>query len=99
MMKKKIIDFTVKENRRLNADSFVLVLHSEELPEIKAGQFVNIKVEDSPSTFLRRPISVHDVDPVKGLLYLLVKIAGAGTAKLAELKAGDKLNIILPLGN
>lgn len=96
---KKIIDFTVKENRKLNDDSFLLVLFSDELPEIKAGQFVNVKVEDSPSTFLRRPISVHDVYPEKGLLYLLIKIAGAGTSKLAALKPDDKLNIILPLGN
>lgn len=96
---KKIIDFTVKENRKLNDDSFLLVLFSDELPEIKAGQFVNVKVEDSPSTFLRRPISVHDVYPEKGLLYLLIKIVGSGTAKLATLKPNDKLNIILPLGN
>ena len=27
---KKILDFTVKENRRLNADNFLLVLHSIE---------------------------------------------------------------------
>lgn len=96
---KKIIDFIVQENRRLNADNFLLVLYSSELPEIKAGQFVNVKVENSPTTFLRRPISVHNVDPENGLLYLLVKIAGNGTAKLSELKPGEKLNIILPLGN
>lgn len=78
---------------------FLLVLASPELPEIKPGQFVNIKVENSSSTFLRRPISVYDADPEKGLLYLLIKIAGAGTAKLAELRKDDKLNIILPLGN
>lgn len=96
---KKIIDFIVKENRPLNADNFLLVLHSTEMPAIQAGQFVNVKVEDSPSTFLRRPISVHDADPDQGVLYLLIKIAGQGTAKLSQLRTGDKLNIILPLGN
>ena len=96
---KKILDFTVKENRRLNADNFLLVLHSIELPEIQAGQFVNVRVDHSPSTFLRRPISVHDVDKKQGLLYLLVKIAGKGTEKLSTLKPGEQLNIILPLGN
>ena len=83
---KKIIDFIVQENKKLNDDTFLLVLYSPELPEIKAGQFVNVKVEDSPSTFLRRPISVHDVEREKGLLYLMVKIAGKGTARLATLK-------------
>jgi len=96
---KKIIDFTVKENRTLNADTFLLVLHAPELPEMKAGQFVQVKVEDSPATFLRRPISVHNVEEEKGLLYLMVKIAGNGTAKLAALKPGEQLNIVLPLGN
>lgn len=96
---KKIIDFSVKENRPLNADTFLLVLYSTELPEIKAGQFVNVKVEGSTTTFLRRPISVHDVDIENRLLYLLVKIAGAGTEKLSHLKEGDTLNILLPLGN
>lgn len=96
---KKIIDFSVKENRRLNTDHFLLVLQTDELPEIRAGQFVNVKVEDSPATFLRRPISVHEVNPEEGLLYLLIKIAGPGTRRLSELKTGEKLNIILPLGN
>lgn len=96
---KKIIDFVVKENLGLNGDMFLLSLYSAELPEIYPGQFVNVKVEGSPETFLRRPISVHDVDAEKGLLYLLIKKAGKGTEKLSELKSGDKLNIILPLGN
>ena len=59
---KKLIDFTVTENKKLNHDTILLVLHSEELPEIQPGQFVNVRVDHSPSTFLRRPISVHDVD-------------------------------------
>lgn len=96
---KKIIDFTIIGNKMLNNSMFLLTLHSEELPPIRPGQFVNVKVEDSPVTFLRRPISVHDVDPEKKWLYLLIKLAGAGTRKLAELKEGEKLNIILPLGN
>ena len=96
---KKIIDFTIRKNYSLNEDTFILVLHAPELPEIKVGQFVNVKVENSPLTFLRRPISVHDVEPEKGLLYLLIKKNGKGTVQLSMLREGDKLNIILPLGN
>ncbi len=96
---KKILDFVVVGNEMLNDSMFLLTLHSDELPPINPGQFVNVKVENSSDTFLRRPISVHDVDPVEGLLYLLIKKAGTGTRKLAELKKGEKLNIILPLGN
>lgn len=96
---KKIIDFVVTENWKLNADMFRLTLHSDQLPELFPGQFVNVKIENSPATFLRRPISVHDTEREKGLLYLLVKMAGAGTKKLSRLSAGEKLSIILPLGN
>ncbi len=96
---KKIIDFTVQENRSLTDTLFFLTLYAPILPEVAAGQFVNIKVEGSPETFLRRPISIFDADPANGLLYLLIKIAGKGTACLAALKKGDKLNILLPLGN
>ena len=96
---KKIIDFIVKENTKLNADTFMLTLFSEELPEIKTGQFVNVKVDGSETTFLRRPISVHNVEADKKLLYLLIKIAGNGTHKLSTLEVGNKLNILLPLGN
>ena len=96
---KKLIDFTVQENRRLNTDTLLLVLHADDMPEILPGQFVNVKVDRSPSTLLRRPISVHDVDPERGLLYLFVKIVGHGTAAMGELKPGDTLNVLLPLGN
>lgn len=96
---KKILDFTVIRNETLNSSMFLLTLHSEELPLLMPGQFVNVKVENSSNTFLRRPISVHDVDPSNNLLYLLIKKAGTGTRKLAELKENEKLNIILPLGN
>ena len=96
---KKIVEFTVVGNEALNSSMFLLTLHSDELPAISPGQFVNVKVDDSPATFLRRPISVHDVDTKKKLLYLLIKKAGTGTRKLSALKEGKVLNVILPLGN
>ena len=95
---KRIIDFQVKGNQRLNDETFLLTLYSPELPEMKPGQFVNVRV-DSPHTFLRRPLAVHDVEQAKGLLYLYVKIVGKGTMALSKRVTGDLLNVILPLGN
>lgn len=68
------------------------------LPEIKPGQFVEVAVDDSKHTFLRRPISVNFVDDA-GRLWLLIRIAGEGTAHLAECRPGQHLRILLPLGN
>lgn len=99
-MAKRIEDFTIKENRRLNNDFFVLELAANSLiPELKPGQFVQAKVEGSPDTFLRRPLSIHDVDYEKNTIKILVQVAGKGTERLSKLKEGDSLNIIYPLGN
>ncbi len=99
-MAKRIEDFTVKENRSLNKDIFVLELTGNSyLPELKPGQFVQAKVDGSPETFLRRPLSIHDVDYEKNTIKLLVQIAGKGTETLSKLRPGAVLNMIYPLGN
>lgn len=72
---------------------------SEPLPHVHPGQFVEVKVEGGPSTFLRRPISINYVDRENNQLWLLVKKAGDGTRQLATLKPGDCLNLVFPLGN
>ena len=62
----------------------------------KIGQFVHI-LPDGYS--LRRPISIHDMNYETNEMDLLVQIVGAGTLKMSELKKGDLLNMIAPLGN
>jgi dihydroorotate dehydrogenase electron transfer subunit len=99
-MSKRIEDFKVIENKRIITDFYVLELEgNEKIPEIKPGQFVQVKVDGSPETFLRRPISIHDVDYEKNSIRLLIQVVGKGTEALARLKTGDNLNIIYPLGN
>lgn len=72
---------------------------TEPLPNILPGQFVEVKIEGSPTTFLRRPISVNFVDTAKNELWLLIATVGEGTKCLAKLHIGDKLNLLFPLGN
>lgn len=72
---------------------------SEPLPEMRAGQFVEVRVDGSPKTFLRRPISINYVDRKNNQLWLLIKKVGEGTHRLAELRVGDTLNLVFPLGN
>lgn len=99
-MKKYISDFEVVYNLSLNNKYFLLKLFNEDpLPTILPAQFVEVKVENSINTFLRRPISIHDVNYDKNTISLLIRIAGEGTAKLSKLSAGDKLNLVYPLGN
>ncbi|NDV47246.1 dihydroorotate dehydrogenase electron transfer subunit [Paludibacter sp. 221] len=99
-MKKFILDLIVKENVRVNKQYVLLILTADEaLPPMLPGQFVEVKVENSPNTFLRRPISINYVDYKKNELWLLVQIVGDGTLKMSELKENDSVNLILPLGN
>ncbi|MDL2323390.1 dihydroorotate dehydrogenase electron transfer subunit [Bacteroidales bacterium OttesenSCG-928-A17] len=100
MSKKIIADWIVTENIRLNPSYFLLKLHLDQaLPEMHPGQFVQVLVKNSPTTFLRRPISIHYVDTSKNEIWLLIQIAGDGTQCLSTLKPGDSLNVIAPLGN
>ncbi|HOO99837.1 MAG TPA: dihydroorotate dehydrogenase electron transfer subunit [Bacteroidales bacterium] len=99
-MTKRIEDLIVTDNKRLNKEYFTLELTSSgPLPEVKPGQFAQIRIEGSQSTFLRRPFSIHDYDPSENKIRLLVQIVGKGTETLSRLKNGDRLNMIFPLGN
>ncbi len=99
-MKKYILDLKVNSVEALS-DKHVLIklTHSEPLPEMLPGQFVEVRVDDSPSTFLRRPISINNVDYERNELWLLVAAVGDGTRRLQQLRSGDTLNCVLPLGN
>ncbi|MCR5130807.1 MAG: dihydroorotate dehydrogenase electron transfer subunit [Prevotella sp.] len=101
-MKKYCLDLSVRHVERLNDRYVLLKLTTGDgttLPEMAAGQFVEIRIDNSPTTFLRRPISINFVDREQNELWLLVAVVGEGTRRLANLKAGDLLNCMLPLGN
>lgn len=99
-MTKRIEDFKITANRLINKDIFILELVAEgQLPEIRPGQFVEVRVDGSPDTFLRRPLSIHDADFEQNTIKLLVQLAGKGTETLSKLHQGHKLNLIYPLGS
>lgn len=99
-MKKYILDLTVNSVEALS-DKHVLIKLTDDkpLPEMFPGQFVEVRVDNTPSTFLRRPISINNVDYDHNELWLLVAAVGDGTRQLQKLQKGDRLNCVLPLGN
>jgi len=99
-IRKTIQDLHVVSNTPLNKRHFLLDLRSPEpLPLILPGQFAQVQVEGSPSTFLRRPFSIHQVNYSENIIRLLIQIKGEGTRHLSQLRQGDSLNVIFPLGN
>ena len=99
-MKKFALDLRVKSVEQIHARYVLIKLTDDQkLPEMLPGQFVEVRVDGSPKTFLRRPISINFVDREHNELWLLVATIGDGTRQLAKLQPGDLLNCILPLGN
>ena len=99
-MKKYVLDLTVRSTEQLSPKHVLLRLtHEQPLPEMLPGQFVEVRVDGSPTTFLRRPISINFVDKKNNELWLMVAMIGDGTRQLGRLKPGDILNCVLPLGN
>lgn len=95
-----MLDLTVTENIRLHSHYVLLKLAaSEPLPEICPGQFAEIRVDGSPTTFLRRPISINYVDRSRNEIWFLIQLVGDGTKRLGEAQKGNCMNVVFPLGN
>lgn len=99
-MRKICEDFLVQATEQLSDRHWLMRLRSSSaLPEMHPGQFVQVHIDDSPSTYLRRPISINMVDYERNEILLLVAAIGEGTRHLVRKKPGDKVNCLLPLGN
>ena len=86
--------FEIVKNVALTADVYKMELSGDTSAITAPGQFVNIKLE---GRFLRRPISVND--SVEGLLTIIYKVVGEGTAQMAKMQPGERLDILTGLGN
>ena len=100
-MKKYILDFRLTENVSLHSNYSLMKFIPVKgiLPNMLPGQFAEVRIDCSASTFLRRPISINYIDTEKKELWLLVRNAGKGTHSLISSKPGNIINMILPLGN
>ena len=63
------------------------------------GQFVQVRVTDDLEPFLRRPFSIGDADPSRGLIEIVYHVVGKGSRRLSERKAGETIPLLGPLGN
>lgn len=99
-MKKYCLDLIVTELIRPHKNYVLIKLtHAQPLPDMMPGQFAELRVDHSPTTFLRRPISINNVDRLQNEVWFLIQLVGDGTRQLAEVKPGDVINTVLPLGN
>lgn len=86
--------FRLKANKALTKDVFRMELYGDTSEIKKSGQFVNIKLD---GFFLRRPISVCEVDGDK--LVIIYKVVGKGTKQMSQMGKGEELDVLSGLGN
>ena len=86
-------NFAIIENIALTDNVYKMTLRGDTSAIIAPGQFVNMKLD---GLFLRRPISVCDVEG--DILTIIYKAVGKGTAQMAQMKAGT-LDVLTGLGN
>ncbi len=101
MMRKTVADLLVTGVELLREDYVLLRLTDpvRKLPHMQPGQFVEVRIDRSPNTFLRRPVSINFVDEARNELWLLVHAVGCGTRSLLSCRVNDTLNGLFPLGN
>lgn len=90
-----VVDFKIIDVKFHTEDVYQIVVENGH-ENIKAGQFYGVKLKDE-SKILRRPISVNRRD--ENELSFLIKKHGKGTTQMMDLKIGENLNIMGPLGN
>ena len=86
--------FEIVSNEALTDSVYKMVLGGDTSAITRAGQFVNIKLD---GFFLRRPISVCDVDGQN--LTIIYKVVGKGTGAMSKMAPGVRLDILTGLGN
>lgn len=64
-----------------------------------AGQFVHVRVSDSVSNVLRRPISISNINHEDKEMTIIYRADGEGTKKLSQFKPGDAVDVLTPLGS
>ncbi len=89
--------YEIIKKREIADGIFDFTVHCEEVASIsEPGQFVHISV---PGYFLRRPISICEIDKEKGTIRLVVQVRGKGTEAMSHLNEGEKMDLLGPLGN
>ena len=86
--------FTIEQNLPLTATVYRMVLSGDVSDITAPGQFINIQLDGK---FLRRPISVYDVDATS--VTIIYKVVGRGTEQMRRMLPGQTLDVLTGLGN
>ena len=93
----------VLDQRRPGPDWLTLTLRAPAIASrAEPGQFVQVRVSTAEGwvndPLLRRPLSFATLDTGRGTLSLIYRVVGRGTALLAQVRPGEHLSLLGPLG-
>ncbi len=89
--------YIIAEKRAIARGVFDLTVDCPEIAALaEPGQFAQVAAD---GFFLRRPISICDIDKQNGTIRLVFEVRGKGTEKLSDLQKGGLIDIIAPLGH
>lgn len=91
---KKIQKGLVNELTRVSKSLYLIRFTPHTPVDIKPGQFVSVLCDNLT---LRRPFSVMGYED--GVISILFKKKGAGTTYISNLKQGDEIDFVGPMGN
>ena len=77
----------------------LMKLEPETKVEAFPGQFIHLRLTETTDPLLRRPFSVHYIDPKDNSLWILFEELGKGTALMSQLSPGNMVEFLGPLGN
>ena len=88
----------VVEQLKFEAGQFVTIVKAEKSSQTaKPGQFAF--VECGGNTLLRRPLSYLRSSKEKGTIEFMYKTVGPGLEALSQIKPGDEIKVMGPIGN
>ncbi|MDR2940693.1 MAG: dihydroorotate dehydrogenase electron transfer subunit, partial [Clostridiales bacterium] len=89
----------ILENSKLSENVYDMVIQDRKIAEsCKAGQFVELYI-DNNKNLLPRPLSICDISKDQGSIRLVYQVLGEGTDYFSNLKSGEKIRLMGPLGN
>lgn len=91
-------DGVVLEHRQYPGRQFIIRVAAPHCAaHARPGSFVHLRCD--PDIPMRRPLSIMRADAGQGWIELLYKVVGAGLRGLSRAEAGDRLNLLGPIGN
>lgn len=84
------------ENLHLGLNFYEVKIElSKPISHVEPGQFVMVRLFSS-EVFLRRPFSIYEI--FSDGIVILYKVVGKGTYILSQMKRGDRIDVLGPLG-